>query len=197
MLSRKYQVMILSLFFAVVVVSPGYAQDKVVVVPLNSSAPAVAAWAGGEQDMVLSSEDQIVRTITLDLPSKGLVMVNASGYCDFYSTADTSPVCRCSISQGSTLEFSSLIIAGSDHLKDVSDFIPFGATKAFPLNAGTQTFNLVCDSVATDNLVGVGDTQINAVFHSMPSITVPQAPVSLDAKDAASCIDKFDPTKCN
>lgn len=196
MLSRKYHVMILSLLFAVVVVSSGYAQDKVVVVPLNSSDPAVAAWAGGPQSMALSSADQIVRTITLNLPGKGLVMVNASGYCNFYYTADPASYCRCSISQGSTVDFSNLMIAGSDDpLRPVPDFMAFGATRAFPLNTGTQTFNLVCNGVASDNLVSVDDTQINAVFHSMPAITV-LPPASLDAQDAASCIDNYDPTKC-
>ncbi|MDO8945567.1 MAG: hypothetical protein Q7U88_00260 [Desulfocapsaceae bacterium] len=196
MFSRKYHLMILSLLFTVVVVNAGYAQDKVVVVPLNSSKPAVAAWDGGNQNLTLSVTDKIVRTITLNLPSKGLVIVNASGYCDFYDTSDVTSYCRCSISQGSVVDYNNLMISGtSTSAKPTSDYMPWGATRAFPLDAGTQTFNLVCN--ASDNLIIIGDTQINAVFHSMPDIIVPTASASLDVKDAAGCVDNYDPTKCN
>ncbi|MBU4236507.1 MAG: hypothetical protein KKI01_09290 [Proteobacteria bacterium] len=198
MFSQKCQLMILSFFFTVVVVNDGYAQDKVVVVPLNSSTPVVAAWDGGEQSITLSATDTIVRTITLNLPSKGLVVVNASGYCSFFNSSDVTSVCRCSITQGSVINFISLVIAGSDSAtKPASDYMPWAATRAFPLAAGTQTFNLVCDAYASDNLARVSDTQINAVFHSMPAIVVPPASASLDVNDAASCADNYDPTKCN
>jgi hypothetical protein len=190
--------MILSLFFTVVVANAGYAQDKVVVVPLNSSKPAVAAWDGGDQHMKLSSASQIVRTITLNLPSKGLVIVNASGFSHFYSTTDLSSYCFCSITQGSAIDYSSLIATGSaTDLKPTSDYLAWGATKAFPLDAGDQTFNLACIGVASDNNVYVDDTQINAVFHSMPDIIVPTASASVDVNDAAGCVDNDDPTKCN
>lgn len=198
MFSQKCQLMILSFFFTVVVVNDGYAQDKVVVVPLSSSTPAVAAWAGGDQSITLSATDTIVRTITLNLPSKGLVIVNASGYCNFFNSSDVTSFCRCSVSQGSTIDFNNLVIAGSDSsAKPTTNYMAWGDTRAFPLDAGTQAFNLVCDASASDNLVHVDDTQINAVFHAMPTIIVPTASASLDAKDAAGCVENYDPTKCN
>jgi hypothetical protein len=61
--------------------------------------------------------------------------------------------------------------------------IPFATTRAFPLAAGTQVFNLVCNTFS--GTVEVDNSNLNAVFYYMPEISIPVIPVA-----APSSVDK-------
>lgn len=171
MLSRKYQVMILSLLFAVVVVSSGYAQDKVVVVPLNSSAPAVVAYTEADTDVNIGLlTDTIVSTVTLEAPGKGLVIVNASANTLLFGA--TNAYVECNLTQGTAVGG---IHFNEGYVTQGSYWNPWGMTRAFPVNPGSQTFNLVCFYGGVASAHYIQDPIMNAVFYSSPSIVVPLA----------------------
>ena len=174
MIQRKPIVFVLVFLFAASMVGTVYAQTKAVVIPLNSSKPAVAGWAGGDQNITLTDADQVIRTVTLELPGNGLVIVNASG--TFFNFGTTNSIGRCSITQGTSWESSNVFLTADISSTSGVKYAAFGATRAFPLAAGTQTFNLVCDCNAGDT-ISILRTQLNAVFHSIPDIAIP-APLS-------------------
>ncbi len=149
------------------------AADKVVVIPMNtsSSSPAIAGWAGGDQYETLTTTWTLYRTVTLELPGKGLVIVNASGHFQRIGTADSTGVCA--ISQGTLSDNDHWLIAGPMNVANAIDNLPFGTTRALPLDAGPQTFNLICKKLSETGTIALRNSHLNAVFHSIPNITIP------------------------
>lgn len=119
------------------------------------------AFASGDQLIVLTSADTVVRSVSITAPSAGRVLVNASGYFRL-TAAGADDIARCSITTGIVIDGTHLIIV--DEATAVDLFLqPFAATRGFNVTAGSSTtFNLVCDEGAGD--VEVADTSITALF---------------------------------
>jgi len=116
-------------------------------------------FAGGDQVVNLTGTDTTVRDVAITAPSSGRVIVIASGYFYFHSTSVDGG--RCSITTGTAVDFSNLIIAG-ERTGDSTYYVPFVGTRGFSVGAGTTTFRLVCDSYS--GTVSVEDTQMTAMF---------------------------------
>jgi hypothetical protein len=120
---------------------------------------AGADFASGDQVVSLVATDTTVRSVTISAPASGRVIVNASGYFSLNSAAvDTG---RCSITTGTALDFTHLIITG-ERTGTAMTFIPFGATRGFNVGAGNTTFRLVCNEFA--GTVTVSDTSLTATW---------------------------------
>ena len=122
-------------------------------------APRVA-FASGEQEVVLTSADAVVRSVTVTTPAPGRLIVNASGYFKFSHPANVDTG-RCSITTGSLLDSNHLILA-EESAASAMKHVPFGATRGFNVLAGSLTINLVCDQFSGD--VAVADTSLTAMF---------------------------------
>jgi hypothetical protein len=120
-------------------------------VPLGG-AESGAEFVGGEQAVVLTAADTVFRTVDISAPGLGVAIVNASGYFSGDGTA------RCSITTGTSLDFTHLIIA--DTLN--ANYMAFAGTRGFDVPVGTTTFNLVCD--AATGTPFIGDSNLIAMF---------------------------------
>jgi hypothetical protein len=113
---------------------------------------------GGNQTVTLTSTDTTVRSISVSMPNSGYVVVNASGY--FYENSGTSTL-RCSITEGTTIDFNALIYANLDAADVRTD--NWGATRTFFYSsAGTRTFRVVCDAFTGGG--AVNDVQLNGIY---------------------------------
>ncbi len=121
----------------------------------------VTAAVGGQQSLALTSDDVVVRSLTLNAPTPGRVIVNASGYFYFQSAA-VADVARCSITTGEALDADRLILAGESAVA-ATTFVPFSGTRGITVpGGGPVTLNLVCDEFS--GTVSVSDTQMTAIF---------------------------------
>jgi len=122
--------------------------------------PSGGNYSGGDQDALLTSTAQTVRSVTVTAPADGLVVVNASGYVAASTTA-VATIVRCSLTTGTGLDFNNLIFIKIDaSVLEESD--AFAATRGFPVSAGATTFNLVCDEFAGN--AGLYDSQMTAIY---------------------------------
>jgi hypothetical protein len=105
------------------------------------AAPPQAILIGGELTVTLTPDPQVVRTIVLNAPSAGLVLVNASGFFEFDST--TIDRVGCSISTTTTVEhtFATYVYEAAANSLAVA---PLATTRGFAVSAGSHTYNLVC-----------------------------------------------------
>ena len=104
---------------------------------------SVAASAGGDQAVSLTTTDEVVRSVSIMPPANGTVIVSSSAY--IWATGAGDVVARCSITTGSSVDASSFqyvnmpgaVLAESDSI---------AGTRAFPVTKGNLlTVNLVCD----------------------------------------------------
>ena len=122
---------------------------------------AGADYTGGNQYLSLSSTGTTVRSVSISAPCSGKVIVNASGFFQFLS-ASTLETGRCSITTGTSIDFSYLVYAREPSANTMYG-IPFAATRGFDVSSGTTTFRLVCDS-ASGGDVKLQDSSITAIF---------------------------------
>jgi hypothetical protein len=120
----------------------------------------VAAYAGGNQLVELTPADVVVRSVTLNAPVPGRVIINASGYFLFQS-AVAADGARCSITTTEEVDFNRLIIAGESAVSSTTS-LPFSGTRGLAVAGGPVAINLVCDEFTGDT--SVGDTQLTAIF---------------------------------
>jgi hypothetical protein len=166
-----------------------YGDNKVVVIPMNSSSPAVVGFIGGDQYGNLTTHvNTTVRSLTLEVPGNGLVIVNASGNISWFYATDKTSAARCSITQGITLDSSYLVVVGSEGVNGNPDHLSFALTRAFPVEKGSQTFNLVCNAWEASDYITYQDTSMNAVYHYVPDNVLPGAAV----KDVPSTSQRCD-----
>ena len=123
--------------------------------------PAGADFVEGE-DSFLSLDDDpapddIVKSITVTTPASGVVVVNASGYFD--NDSGSAAIGRCSITTGTTLDLTNAILT---RVSVENYFIAFAGTRGFSVNAGENTFNLVCDEFGGD--VSIHDVNLTAIY---------------------------------
>lgn len=121
----------------------------------NSAKPAGLASASGYQSIDLSNTPAIIKTVTVNAPAAGQVMVVASWY--FYMGADG--LGRCSLSTGSALDNNHLVLGEG---KTGSTYVPGSSMRVFAVPSGPTTFNLVCD--ATTGTPSVLDTSIAGLY---------------------------------
>ena len=112
--------------------------DPVFVAPMV--APSAAPPVGGGQPRPLTPTAAVVRSLNITAPTAGTVILNASGYFAFPDTS-TLDAARCSITTGTAVDFSHLIVFGENTANGMSH-VPFGATRGFSVAAGTHTINL-------------------------------------------------------
>jgi hypothetical protein len=112
----------------------------------------------GDQDVPVGFSDAVYRTLTLTAPTSGRMLVTSSGYFDF--GALTADGVRCSISAGTSVDYTHLIIA-SEAAAGAS-YLPFSSTRSFNVTAGSFTVNLVCNQV--QGAPRVGDSTLTAIF---------------------------------
>lgn len=124
----------------------------------------VVAFAGGDQSLALSDVDTTVRFVTLVAPTTGYVIVTASGYARFQGT-DNDGI-RCSITTGTVVDYSYLIIASDGYVTQTTEiYQAFASTRGYYVSSsGTYTFRLVCNKFPISGVVAVADTSINAIF---------------------------------
>jgi hypothetical protein len=125
----------------------------------NTEHLAGADFAGGEQRVTLTSDAQIVRSISITVPAAVRVIVNASGV--FFLWGGHENFGRCSITTGTTIDTSYLISARLMHGL-IHQHIPFSGTRGFDVSAGTTTFRLVCDKDQGD--ISIRDTNLTAIW---------------------------------
>lgn len=121
----------------------------------------IAVHSGGDQRVALTGTDTVVRSVSLDAPSAGDVIVTASGYAWF--TGAGHDLIRCSITTGTILDFGYLTMT-NDHgsTLTLNDGAALALTRGYNVSAGSHTYRLVCD--AYTGTVAVDDTNINALF---------------------------------
>jgi hypothetical protein len=104
------------------------------------------AFTGGDDDsIILSTADTIVRSVIVNAPAAGKVIVNASGSFVFLTLAGPDSA-RCEITTATTINNDNSMRAG-EMAGDSMSFVPFSTTRGFNVPAGSTTFNLVCDLV--------------------------------------------------
>jgi hypothetical protein len=124
--------------------------------------PARAASISGQLGFAVTTANQIVRSVSLTPAGAGTVIVQASGSFNLGDVAARDSVI-CSITTAAVVDGGHQII-GAEETGGVGAvrFMPFGATRAFSVGAGTTTFNLVCSLFA--GTISVEDPVMTAIF---------------------------------
>ena len=136
----------------------------------------IAVHSGGDQRVDLTSTDTELRSVSLDAPSAGVVIVNASG--DAWFRGSDYDLIRCSITTGSNLDFNYMTLSGDfGSTRTTFDYAAFALTRGFNVSAGSDTYRLVCDLYSGSAYIE--DTNINALF--IPTAGGLAAPLSPDA----------------
>lgn len=152
------------LFSFIFSISAALAQDKVVVVPLSSSNKSGAAFEGASDFIPLPSPPAgpaEIRTVTINVPSAGVIIVNASGYMDL--NLDPSAHIQCEITKNS-LNFSGddIYIMGKNNDTE-GELMPFGATRGFSVSEpGQSTIRLLC--IAATNTSEIKDANLTVMY---------------------------------
>jgi hypothetical protein len=136
----------------------------------------IAVHSGGDQNVDLTSTDTALRSVSLNAPSAGVVIVNASG--DVWFRSSGYDLIRCSITTGTNIDFNYLTLSGDfDSPRTDYDYAAFALTRGFNVSAGSSTYRLVCD--LWSGAVYIEDTNINALF--IPAAGGLAAPLSPEA----------------
>ena len=102
-----------------------------------------AMGVGDQQSFVLSTDVITqVRTVTINVPATGNVIVNASGYFQF-GDPNVTEYAKCTISN-TPLPIEQHAVYASEAWPNSMNSFPFGITRSFPVTAGSATFNLFC-----------------------------------------------------
>ena len=121
----------------------------------------IAAYAGGDQDQILDTAALVARSVTISVPSSGIIILNAAGYFEYASTGQD--VARASLTTGTVIDFNYLT-ACSDCgcTSEINQVSSSSLTRGYSVAAGTHTYNLVFELFMGE--VNVGDTNLNAIF---------------------------------
>jgi len=121
------------------------------------------AFAGGgvDQNIQLSTgAPTIVRSVTVNAPAAGKVIVNASGFFSFEDPNDRDEA-RCEITTATTI-LNPNAIRAQEYVNQAMFLVPFSPTRGFNVSAGITTFNLVCQEAF--GIVGVSNTFMTAIY---------------------------------
>ena len=114
----------------------------------------------GSNQINFTAAAQIISSVQVTAPQAGVIIVNASGWFDFGTTAN---FVDCSLSLNGAVDFTTVLT--EDHAADpgsADDDEAFALTRGFPVNAGTTTVNLVCDSSSATG--GVENVSMTAMY---------------------------------
>lgn len=120
-----------------------------------------AAHASGQQAIGLSNTPVIVRTVSLNVPATGTVLVNASGLFQFDDSGPGVETAKCSITTTTSVETSHLTRAG-DGGASVTTFAAWASTRGFDVTSGPFTVNVVCAEDAGNVLLF--NVSLNALY---------------------------------
>lgn len=116
---------------------------------------SVSASSGGDQSLALAAADQVVRSVSLMPPADGQVIVSSSAYVQVAGAG----ISRCSLTQGSAIDFEYLQIVTSPG----GAFHPTSGTRGFPVTKGNLlTVNLVCDVFS--GTATLEDSSLTAIY---------------------------------
>jgi hypothetical protein len=126
--------------------------------PNRLQAPTGAA-ATTPSDQADFGQNETLQSITVDLPTKGMVVVNVSAYFRF-DTADGEVACT--ITKGNVVQEPRYPFNGSNVEADRR--VTLGATRGFVEDSGGEkTYKLVCTHGASDN-VDMYDAVMTAIY---------------------------------
>ncbi len=133
------------------------AQVDALIAPFTNS---VAAYAGGQQMITLTSTDDTYRSVSLMPPADGTVIVTSSAY--IYNTSGLSVIARCVISEGTTINGEPGYFQYANMPATNGSEVMSG-TRGFMVTEGALlTVNLVCDTFS--GTATVNDSSLTAVF---------------------------------
>ena len=124
--------------------------------------PTTANFSGANHSNALGPA-AVFRTVFINAPAAGRLIVSASGYFDFNSAGLEDA--RCSINIGldaPAVDGDALIIATDSGNTAMIGFVPFAATRGFTVAAGTHLLRLICQ--LNSGVVDINDTQLTAIF---------------------------------
>ena len=137
----------------------------------------IAAFDGGELSVDLTAADTVYRSVTIDAPSDGVIVANSSAYlfdpdarhvvrsgrCLRRDPARPSSGKRCSITTGTSHDFSYLQYGDTEGGRGNLPSEAISGTRHFAVSAGSSTtINLVCDEFLSD--AHLADPALSAVF---------------------------------
>lgn len=155
--------LIITLFFFVTIgANSVWAQDKVVVIPLNkSSTPSGAAFDQANHATLLNNTISAIRTVTVNAPSAGVIIANASGYFDYNNIDGAHPICG--ITKDNTGNPADGIYIIGWNQDTGTKLVQFAGTKGFTISeAGEVTIRLNCR--ASETTTEVNDTSLTVMF---------------------------------
>lgn len=121
--------------------------------------PSGVDYAGGDQNINLSTTDTTVRSVTVNMPTDGHCIINASGS---FAINAVNSYGRCTITTGTTTDIQNTIYASSSGITSGSPRIPFAGTRGFAHSSGTTTYRLVCNEESGDD-IAIFDSQMTAM----------------------------------
>lgn len=121
---------------------------------------SVAASAGGDQALSLTTTDTVVRSVSIMPPADGAVVVSSSAY--IWALVAGDVVARCSLTTGNTLDASAFQYVNMPGAA-VAESDAIAGTRGFSVTKGNLlTVNLVCDEFTGD--VTLSDSWLTAIF---------------------------------
>jgi hypothetical protein len=120
----------------------------------------LAVHAGGDQGELVTTTDEVVRSVSLTAPVAGVVVVNSTVA---VSEPNAGDFVRCSITTGTTIDTTFLQYWRSPGAP--GSITQLGGTRGFDVTAGELfTVNLVCDHFGTSGSSNVEDSAMTAIF---------------------------------
>ena len=109
------------------------------------------AFAGGENDQFISvanlPEVSLVRSVTVNAPVAGKVIVNASGVFQFDGGVIDRARCQIAVAPDTTITTGQTMPAAESAVLAMFH-VPFSMTRGFNVPAGSATFNLLCQEIS-------------------------------------------------
>ena len=119
----------------------------------------LAAHAGGNQAEIVTPTDEVVRSVTLQVPTDGVVIVNSTASPVEPTAGD---IVRCSITTGTTTD--DAFVQRWESAGAAGDISQMAGTRGFDVTAGEFTANLVCDHSGTSGSSFIDDSAMTAIF---------------------------------
>jgi hypothetical protein len=122
------------------------------------------AFSSGDQILPLTGTAAIARSVSINAPVAGTVIVNASASLQFTGAGTTDSV-QCSITTGNGIDITHQTNASEGSTTD-ANYAPYAATRGFTVPAGITTVNLVCRAFL--GTAELRDSSMTAIFVAAP-----------------------------
>lgn len=120
-----------------------------------------ATFISGDQFVSITGTE-VVRSLTIDAPVAGKVVVFATGIIGFTGNTAVQDFAICSITTGTAVEAAHQIAASDGGATVTSIYESFAGTRGFNVAAGAFAVNLVCQE--STGSIGIGDSSLSAIF---------------------------------